>query len=227
MGRLDQLSIAYDRVWQSFQVASATADGRHDESRWREHAGPYAACVVRVDGNALQPELRALLGGIERLTGVRAHPRHFLHVMLQELGYLVDEPDHPDEISRARLEEFALSAIEPVSSMEPIEITLGGANAFQDAVFLEVGGGETLSRLHARLFDLAALPSIPEYPYLPHCTVAHFTGEIPAGEAASAIEPWRDQAFGAISISEVEIVTLDTRVTYPELLSYAVIPLGG
>ena len=56
-------------------------------------------------------------------------------------------------------------------------------NSFQDAVFLDVQGGGPLSRLHERFFDLAALPTLPSYPYLPHCTIAHYDGTTPHEEA--------------------------------------------
>jgi 2'-5' RNA ligase len=227
MVRPSHLSTAYDRVWRSFLASKTTADGRHDTARWREHTGPYAACIVRVPHDALLPELSNFLAELGRVYGVRVHPSYFLHIMLQELGYVSDDPRQSDEISPARLEEFALAAIEPVTSASPISIGLGGANAFHDAVFLEVRGGGALAQLHDRLFDLAASPHFPEFPYLPHCTVAHFTGMTPSSEAANAIEPWRTQILAKFTINEVEVVTLDTRHTYPEPDTYAVIPLGS
>jgi 2'-5' RNA ligase len=227
MGRPSHLSTAYDRVWRSFLSSKTTVDGRHDTERWREHAGPYAACIVRVPDDVMRREFSVFLAALDRLSGVRVHPSDFLHIMLQELGYVSDDPTQPDEISPARLEEFALAAIEPVVSAPPIAIALGGANAFHDAVFLEIRGGGPIAQLHDRLFDLAASPHVPQFPYLPHCTAAHFTGTMPSAEAAVAIEPWRSQVFGEFTINEVEVVTLDTRATYPELETYAAIPLGG
>jgi 2'-5' RNA ligase len=227
MSRPNYLNDAYSRVWQSFLASEVTADGRHDAARWREHGGPYAACIVRVPVDAWQPAFSALLSTLDCLAAVRVHPSYFLHIMLQELGYVSDDASQPDEISPSRLEEFALAAIEPVSNAPSISIALGGANAFHDAVFLEVRGGEALAQLHNRLFDLAASPHVPEFSYLPHCTVAHFSGMTPSSSAAKAIEPWRTQIFGEFTISEVEIVTLDTRDIYPELKTYAAIPLGG
>ncbi|HET6599769.1 MAG TPA: 2'-5' RNA ligase family protein [Burkholderiaceae bacterium] len=217
---------AYGRVWAAFQSSRLTVDGRHDTPHWLHHRGRYAACIIRVRAQDLQPGLHDMIGALEHLPALRIHPDYFLHIMLQELGFVVDNPEHPDEISAARLEEFAHSAIEPVSSVAPLQIGLGGANAFQDAVFLEIDGGESVARLHARLFDLAAIPRAPEYLYLPHCTVAHFAGESPAGEAARAIAPWRTAGFGQFVAAEVEVVTLATSEAYPELESYAVIPFG-
>lgn len=206
--------------------APSTADGRHDTPRWRGSSGPYAACIVRVPAAALQPQLAGVRERLQLLSEVRLHPDGFLHIMLQELGFVVPHPSRRDEISSVRLEEFAQSAIDPVSNSSPFEIALGPVNAFEDAVFLETGGGARLTKLHNRLFELAAIPSEPDYPYLPHCTVAHFTGLSSTESAVAAISEFRSGPLGMFKVTEVEIVTMDAAVPYPALESYAVIPLG-
>jgi 2'-5' RNA ligase len=221
---VDTLSVAYQRVWESFQRNVSTEDGRHDTPRWRAHTGPYAACIVRVPADPLQPRLESLRGQLAEVPGVRLHPDHFLHIMLQELGFVADPPSQPDEISASRLEEFAQSVIEPISSKSKFALTLSGVNSFHDAVFLEVKGGGPVVRLHERLFDLAAVPVIPAYPYLPHCTVAHYDGTTPQSAARSLLTPWRNETLGAFLVAEAEIVTLDSNEPYPEMTTYAAIP---
>lgn len=221
-----ELQTSYRRIWEAFTRAPGTADGRHDTPRWRGSSGPYAACVVRVPAAVLQPHLEDVRDRLQDLPEVRLHPDHFLHIMLQELGFVVPHPSRPDEISRDRLEEFAQSAVEPVSISAPFKIALGPVNAFEDAVFLETGGGARLTRLHNRLFELAAIPTEPDYPYLGHCTVAHFTGVSSTASAVAAISPFRSAPLGTLQITEVEIVTMDPSEPYPELETYAVIPLG-
>jgi 2'-5' RNA ligase len=214
-------------VWEAFTRAPSTADGRHDTPRWRGSSGPYAACVVRVTADLLQPHLSAVRDHLQTLPEVRLHPDQFLHIMLQELGFVVGTPRQPDEISETRLEEFAQSIVELIASTRALPVTLGGVNTFQDAVFLEVRGGGPLSRLHERLFDLAALPSLPSYSYLPHCTIAHYDGTTPHDEAGSLIARWRNEVLGEFAITEAEIVTLEPNEPYPELRTYAAIPFGG
>lgn len=216
----------YQRVWDAFQRSDSTGDGRHDTPHWRAHSGPYAACIVRVPVTVFQPNLGTLRRELEGVTGTRLHPDHFLHIMLQELGFVVDPPRRPDEISAARLEEFAQAATEPISGVAPFSIVLGGANSFQDAVFLDVLGGDSLGLIHERLFDLAAVPHVPAYPYLPHCTIAHYDGSTSPWEAVAVLKPRRFEVFGEFTVTEIEIVTLDPEETYSELRSYAAIPLG-
>jgi 2'-5' RNA ligase len=223
---VDRLSVTFQRVWEAFQRSESTIDGRHDTAHWRAHEGPYAACIVRVPAEALQPNLAVLRRMLAELRGVRLHPDHFLHIMLQELGFMAEIPRHSDEISAARLEEFAQTIVEPISSTRAFSVALGGANSFQDAAFLDVRGGSRLARLHERLFDLAAMPTAPSYSYLPHCTIAHYDGSTPHDEALSVLARWRNEVFGEFAITEAEIVTLDPHVTYPELATYAAIPFG-
>ena len=224
---MDTLSFAYERVWDAFQQSGSIEDGRHDTARWSAQTGPYAACVIRVPAEAVHPKLTTLRQQLTGLSGVRLHPDHFLHIMLQELGFVVDLPRYPDELSAGRLEEFAQAATGPVSSMSAFSIRLGGANSFQDAVFLDACGSLRLLGLHERLFDLAAIPSAPDYPYLPHCTIAHYDGTTPHEEARRLIGPWRNEIIGEFMVAEAEIVTLDTSEPYPELETYAVIPFEG
>jgi 2'-5' RNA ligase len=223
---VDRLSVTFQRVWEAFQRSESTVDGRHDTAHWRAHDTPYAACIVRVPAEALQPNLAVLRRMLAELRGVRLHPDHFLHIMLQELGFVAEMPRHSDEISAARLEEFAQTIVEPISSTRAFSVALGGANSFQDAAFLDVRGGSRLARLHERLFDLAAMPTAPSYSYLPHCTIAHYDGSTPHDEALSVLARWRNEVFGEFAITEAEIVTLDPHVTYPELATYAAIPFG-
>lgn len=220
-------SDAYARVWESFRQSPSTEDGRHDTPHWRAHAGPYALCITRVPAEALKPALDTLRRDLSDLVGVRLHPDYFLHITLQELGFVVASPARPDEISGARLEEFAQATVEPVSSASPFSVLLGGANAFRDAVFLDIRGGERLLQIHERLFDLAAIPHTPAFPYLPHCTVAHFDGTTPVSEATRVLARWRHENFGELLIAEIEIVTLDPGESYPQMESFAVIPLGA
>jgi 2'-5' RNA ligase len=217
---------AYQGVWSAFCEAELTADGRHDSDYWRSHAGPFVLAIVRVPPSAFAPDLALLRRDLASIGAVRLHPDAFLHITLQELGFLVDSPAKPDEISAERLEEFAQAAVSPAAATPPFEVALAHVNSFQDAIFVETHDGDALARLHEQLFDLAAIPRTPAYPYLPHCTLAHYNQPAPVADAVAAIAPWRHAELGRLSVSEIEIVTLDPGEPYPPMKSYAVIPLG-
>ena len=218
---------AYRRVWQRFRTFERLADGRHDTADWRSHEGVYAVCVVRVPSAAIRPAVDPCRAALAGYPFVRVHPDHFLHVSLQELGFVCDQPGRPDEITPARLEEFATAAAGPIAEHEPFEIALGGVNSFQDAVFLDVHDDGHCTRLHSRLFELAAIARSPCFAYLPHTTIAHFTAEAPSDGLAATLARWRDVRFGSFRVRDVEIVTLRVDEPYPSLEPYAVIPLTG
>jgi 2'-5' RNA ligase len=216
----------FAQLWRNFESAGSVLDGRHEVGPWPAESGKFAACVVRIDPGSLNEdynEFESMLHGLEL---ARVHPRYFLHIMLQELGLVVDEASGRHQIAAGRLEEFASSAHAAVAGAAPFELYVGGPNAFRDAVILEVHDGGVLSRLHKRLHELAAVPTKSPYAYLPHMTVAHFTRNAPSFGVVDAIRPWRDMLFGHMTVKKVDIVLLDVAETYPELEIYQSLELG-
>ncbi|HEU5431138.1 MAG TPA: 2'-5' RNA ligase family protein [Thermomicrobiales bacterium] len=218
---------AYARIWNAFAHMPRLADGRHDTANWRDRGSPFAMCVIRLPAAALGDRLTACRQSLADCPSVRVHPDGFLHITLQELGFVCDEPGAVDEISPARLDEFAQSAVGPIAERPPFRIALGGVNSFQDAAFLEVRDGGACAALHARLFELAAIPRQPRFAFVPHATIAHYIADAPAAPVRSALAPFHETAVGAFEATQVEIVTLDVVEPYPPLRPFAIIPLGG
>src|SRR5215216_4206683 len=220
--------IAYKRIWSAFGYYPEIADGRHDTPDWQQAPGRFAICLIRVPARLLQPSLDELRSEMSRFPFARSHPDHFLHMTLQEIGFITDTPTNADEISTARFEEIMTGATASLADAIPFDIRLGGANSFQDAIFLDVHDRGQCSRMHTRLRELAAVPSHPRFAYIPHCTVAHYTAEMPAPEdLTETIGRLRDRRFGSFTVYEVEVVTLDIDTPYPELQTLSFIPLAG
>jgi 2'-5' RNA ligase len=214
---------SYKRIWQAFRSAKHVQDGRHDTAEWRAHSpAVYAFVAVRIPVAAIEPALDEIRRGLGPLPFVRQHPDHFLHITLQELGFVKEAPSAPDEIDQARLDEFVSQLPSALSGAPVFDLRLGGANAFQDAVFLDVHDRGHCGRLHSRLRELAGVLSVPRLAYLPHATIAHFTNEEPIDDLPQLIGRWRDRRFGTFEVSAIEVVTIDVRLTYPRLATYAV-----
>lgn len=218
---------AFRRVWQTFRTFDRLADGRHDTPAWRSHPGVYAICIVRVPTTELSASLDALHETLARYPHVRVHPRHFLHITLQELGFVCDKPSRAGEISKDRLDEFVSAAATHIYETRPFQMSLGGVNSFQDAAFLDVHDRGRCARLHTRLNELAAFTRTSGYAYLPHSTIAHYTADVPAANLAATLAQWRDRRFATFMVNNIEIVTLRPDEPYPPLEPYAMIPLGG
>ncbi|MCC6313421.1 MAG: 2'-5' RNA ligase family protein [Thermomicrobiales bacterium] len=218
---------AYRRIWQTFRTYTHVVDGRHDNPDWRSRSGSFVMAIIRVPVDVLRvDQLARCRAELAAFPFVRVHPDAFLHVTLQELGFLVETPQRPDEISPLRLEEFTAAAAEAVAERRPFEIGLGGVNSFQDAAFLEVRDDGACAPIHQRLFELAAIPRAPRFAYLPLVTLAHYTAEAPTLRLAETLQHWRDADFGSFPVQEIEIVTLRVDESYPELESYAIVPFG-
>ena len=212
----------YKRIWQRFRSADQVTDGRHDDAEWRANApAVFAFVVVRVAPETIQPALDELRRGLAPLPYVRQHPDHFLHVTLQELGFVKEKPSGPDDIDQTRLDEFVAQLPTALAGAPKFDLRLGGANAFQDAVFLDVHDRGHCGRIHTRIRELSGILTVPRFAYLPHCTVAHFTAEEPIDEIPKLIGRWRDRRFGTFTVTHIEVVTMDVRLTYPRLATYA------
>jgi 2'-5' RNA ligase len=208
---------AYRRIWQHLRQVSSVADGRHDTEEWRGKQGDFVMCCVRIPSDALSSSLDQVRETLRTFPYVRIHPKSFLHITVQELGFLTDEPRRRGGITREWLDEFIGQAENPIGEYAPFTISLGGINSFVDAVFLDVHDGGWLSRIHGRLIDFVSVPPSNRYAYLPIATIGHYTESAPIGNLVAALTPWRDQIFGRFRAESIDIVKLRTGVPYPDM----------
>lgn len=207
---------AAQQTWDTFMEADSVVDGRHDSERWQQRNSHFAICCVRVPAEVLQPSLDELRAALQDVPFLRLHPDNFLHIPIQELGFLKEFPRQRDEVNEARLEEFASVAHIPVGEYTPFEITFGPVNSYRDAPFLDVRDNGFLSRLHRRLLDIAIVPPNTRYAYLPHLTIGHYTTETAVGDLHERLLPFRETTFGTFTVTELDIITIATDEAYPE-----------
>ena len=148
---------AYRRMWQDFVRYPTLADGRHDDENWRAHNGRFAACMVRVPASALEPNLQAFRDVLEPLASARLHPDHFLHIMIQEIGFVGRSPDKPDDLSLERFDELGVALSTSLADLDAFDIVVRAANSFEDAAFLEVHDGANCHLLHRKLREVSAV----------------------------------------------------------------------
>ena len=213
-------------IWQAFRSQRTVEDGRHDTPEWLARDASFAYAIIRVPASAVQPRLDEVRATLGAFPFVRLHPDHFLHITLQELGFVADPPTTPTDITPTRLEEFAQSAAAVAADLSPFTITFGGVNSFQDAAFLEIQDQGRCEPLHHRLFELAAIPKAPEFAFVPHATIAHYPMQADNHQLVSALSRWREVQFGSIEVDAIEIVTMESNEAYPVLRPYAILPLG-
>jgi RNA 2',3'-cyclic 3'-phosphodiesterase len=216
---------AYDEVWERFVRERRLEFGGHTDPEWREGHSLSASFVIPVEASRFRERLEPLRDALRPFPFVSLHPDHFLHITLLPLGFLVEEPEREDEVSRERLREIEASARRTLSGFPAFTVRLANLNAFPGAAFVEVHDGGMLDRLRAALCDSCGLkkPSGP-----PHLTIAysHAPDDTPAPEALiSTIARYRDWPVGELAVEYVEMTLLDLRLEYPEPGVLARLPL--
>jgi 2'-5' RNA ligase len=218
-GQARRQEAAYKRHWHAFSRYPTLADGRHDDAAWRAHSGRFACCLIRVPANALQPRLDALRSELASRGTVRVHPDHFLHIMIQEIGFTSTHPSRSDELSFDRFDELTAAFSSSLKDIAAFDISVCSANSFEDAAFLEIQDGARCAAVHGRLREVAAVPMIPRYGFLPHVTIAHYLGSVDSIETLKTLQQYRDTQFGSFRVMEIEIATLRVDIDYPPIHS--------
>lgn len=199
---------AYRGIWEAFERYPTLADSRHDDEVWRDHAGLFACCMIRIPVGSLDPALGELRDKLEALSVARLQPDGFLHVMLQEIGFVTFAPVKDDEITPARFDEIRSAIGSVAKDIGPFRMSIGGGSSFQDAPFLEVRDDGACNLIHTRLRELAAVPIVPRYPFLPHVTIGHYIRDVDPIPTIALLRQHRETEFGSIEVDAIELATL-------------------
>jgi 2'-5' RNA ligase len=216
----------YDLAWARFVRERRLEFGGHMDPNWQGGHRLSASLVVPARASQFHERLEPLREALRPFPFVSLHPDHFMHITLVLLGFLVDEPEDGDEISRERLREIEGRARGALSDFPAFAVGLANLNAFPGAAFVEAHDGGMLDELRTALSMGCGLkkPSGP-----PHLTLAYF--QAPDGteapeELVSAIARYRDWPIGEITVDNVEMTLLDLRSDYAEPEKLARIALG-
>ncbi|MDQ5819180.1 MAG: 2'-5' RNA ligase family protein [Actinomycetota bacterium] len=216
----------YADVWERFVRDRRLEFGGHTDPGWRDGHALSASLMIPVDASRLRERLEPLRDALRPFPFVSLHPDYFMHITLLLLGFLVEEPEAEDELSRERLEEIAGRARGSLTDFPAFSIRLANLNAFPGAAFVEVHDGGMIDALRDALSRSRGLkkPSGP-----PHLTLAYF--QAPDGtpvpeDLVSVIARYRNWLVGEFKIESVEITLLDLRSDYPEPEMFAEIPLN-
>ena len=137
-------------------------------------------------------------------------PTASLTITIQELGFLVDSPSRPDEISHERLQEFCEQAEVPLSDFPAFHVEVGGFNSFLDTPFLDVHDDGWCFRIHHRLRDFVLLHVDEDFAYLPHIVLGYYTKERSIGSFPARMAPWRDMRFGSFTATSLDLLEIST-----------------
>jgi len=215
----------YDEVWERFVRERRLEFGGHMDPAWSGGHTLSASLIVPVEASRYRERLEPLRDALRPFPFVSLHPDHFMHITLLLLGFLVEEAEGENEVSRERLRGIEAGARQALSGLRAFTVRLANLNAFSGAAFVEVHDGGMLDGLRAALCERCGLkkPSGP-----PHLTLAYF--HAPDNAAApealiSAVARYRDWPVGELAVEAVEMTLLDLSLDYPEPEIVATIPL--
>jgi 2'-5' RNA ligase len=217
----------YESVWERFARERCLEFGGYKDPAWQEGHAFSASLIVPGEVSRLRGRVEPLREALRPFPFVSLHPDYFMHITLILLGFLVDESEENNEVSRVRLREIEDRARAALSDFPAFTVGLANLNAFPGAAFIEAHDGGKLDELRAALSVSCGLkkPSGP-----PHLTLAYF--QAPDGteapeELVSTIARYRHWPIGEIAVDNVEMTLLDLRSDYPEPETLARIALGG
>jgi RNA 2',3'-cyclic 3'-phosphodiesterase len=216
----------YESVWRRFVRGRRLEFGGYKDPSWQGGHRFSASLVVPGEVSRFSGRVEPLREALRPFPFVSLHPDYFMHITLILLGFLVDEPEENNEVSRQRLREIEERARAALSDFPTFNVGLANLNAFPGAAFIETHDGGRLEDLRAALSVGCGLkkPSGP-----PHLTLAYFQapdGTESPDELVSAMAHYRHWPVGEITVDNVEITLLDLRSDYPEPKALARIALG-
>jgi hypothetical protein len=211
---------SYRRIWADLRQAGHVVDGRHDTEDWYRRTGDFVYVCANIPDDALGPAYDELVTALSAFPFARPIPRPYLNITVQELGYLSARSSSRDEITDEWLAEFIQQAAVPIQSFSPFDVTLGGANSYVDAAFIDVHDNGWLSRIHGRLLDFVSQPPSMRYAYLPELIVAQYVEVAPVESLVRELTPLRDTIFGSFRVTHIDIMRVSTSEAFatPQLV---------
>lgn len=207
---------SYLRIWSQLRQIERVANGRHDTSNFLNRSGDLVIVCARIDMSALEPAYRELTANLDTIDYVRLVPDFLCNITVQELGYISKFPHARDEITEKWLDEYLEQCALSLRDFRPFDVTIGGANSYADATFLDVHDGGWFSRIQEVLEDFVSQPPRTRYPYLPELVIAQYTKSAPIGRLVSTLTPFRDTVFGSIRIDHLDVIRIPTNEAFAE-----------
>lgn len=205
----------YEEVWERFRSERRLEFGGHWDPAWQGGRNLSASLMVPVEVSRFGERLEPIRDDLRTLPYVSLHPDYFMHITLLLLGFLVQEPEGPDEVSSERLWEISDRSRQALEGFPRFSVELANLNAFPGAAFIEAHDDGRLEKLRNLLCDRCGLERPPGPS---HLTLAYFQapdGTTVPEDLVSAIERYRQWPVGEFEVDRVELTLLDVQSEFP------------
>jgi 2'-5' RNA ligase len=212
----------YGQVWERFRQLRRPAAHRADWAAWASGGPVHVVLVAPVSCAGTREYVRGAQRRLKEVRGVELHPPEFLHITVQSLGFA----DWTGGGGSESVQQLIPVLSENLARVRAFDLVLGGLNAFESCVFLEVRPSAGLSRVRAAIRQALGpqMQRIDPYPeYLFHLTVGYFGANASTSEIVRAVEPLRHDRGGRMSVNSIDLVGLptDQQLAYPPLAPIA------
>ena len=200
----------FEEAWQRFAAMPRTKPSLAARPPSDIAGSDYLVFLIALDH---EPAVAEAAGGLQArldLPYVNPVPPTALHITVQNVG--------PREaLSAMRRSALVERAGRVLARLAPFEVTIGGANSFDVAAFLEVHDGGVLRDARAEL--RAALPWLAEGEfdplvrggedvYLPHVSIAYYNAEANAPEVVAALAAHRHETVARVRVESASLVAV-------------------
>lgn len=175
---MNDYSSTFEEAWQRFQALDSLRLVEDTlESEWRRGRTEYLAFLVPIEDDAARTHIANTIDRLAGIPGVQPYQESYWHITVKGVGFRVEHPNQPDEISATVATAIAAEANLALAPVDTFEASLGPVNALAGVVCFEVLAEGRIQELNKRL--LASAPEMPSSPvdelFLPHVSIAHFT----------------------------------------------------
>lgn len=230
---MDNFSRTFEEAWQRFQSADSLRMVEDTlESEWRRGRSEFLAFLIPVEDAAAREHIASIIQRIQTIPGVQPYQESYWHITVKGLGFRVQHPSKPDEISPTVATAISAEANLALAPADQLEVTLGPVNSLAGVVCVEVLANSRVQELNERL--LGSAPEIPRSPadelFLPHISIAHFTSNDGLNELKSALQALRSERSEGptFTVTRVDLILArlsESGPTFELIASYPLRPL--
>ncbi len=217
--------VDFDAAFRAFTSRSHTLGPTPGaQEAWHRGRARYAVWAIRID----EPSVVARVADVGTALGdaIETIPAADLHVTTFVAGFPCSgAPRHDDDIPWSVLDEQAVALRAALRA--PIELEIGGANAFASCAFLDVhdprGGLASLRRSLATKHREIRFET-----YTPHVTVGRFRSTRSTSPIAATLAQHRAAPPIRVTANAIDLVTFDARHPgHAPLLTERVVRVDG
>ncbi len=183
--------VFYPAVWNEFvQQKYCRGAQQREYPEWHKQRERYFIWAIDADTRELQERINRYKNSLKPYLVDNYHRQP--HITLAVSGFLSEQPQHNDDIAPATIDQQvqALKAL----ALKPFTLTVGGANSFATAPFLEVKEQCNTLEIIRQVFN-STHNDFRTMRYVPHITLGIYNHDHPAASITAKMIDVHEEAL--------------------------------